>query len=201
MSFSWKLRHAAVVAWASLIGLGMGWMERYENTPGPVSASARQWPKESRLTLSSDRLTVIVFAHPRCPCTSATLSELAQLLARESARVQATLVSTVPESQLHAWAQTRLLSEAVRVPGLRIETDVDGVEARRFGSTTSGYVVAYSPDGRLRFAGGITAARGEIGDNYGLSALEKAAAVVSADYSTTPVFGCELFHPRVPPAN
>lgn len=200
MRFSWKLRHTAVIAWASLIGLGMASMERYENTPGRVSATRRQWPKESRLTLSSDRLTVIVFAHPRCPCTSATLSELAQLLAREPARVQATLVSIVPESQVHEWAQTRLLSEAARVPGLRIQTDVGGVEARRFGSTTSGYVVAYSADGALRFAGGITSARGQAGDNYGLNALEE-AAVASAGYSSNPVFGCELFRRRAAPGN
>ncbi len=39
------------------------------------------------------------------------------------------------------------------------------------GSSTSGQVLLYDPSGRLAFSGGITAARGHVGDNAGSDAI------------------------------
>jgi hypothetical protein len=74
--------------------------------------------------------------------------------------------------------------------------DVDGTEARRFGALTSGQVVVYDADGRLRFSGGITPARGHAGDNAGRSAIIALLEGASSASVETPVFGCSLLDDR-----
>jgi hypothetical protein len=190
-----KVRYTATAIWALLIALGMSAMDRYENTPGQFSPTPKTWPSACKLTLSPDRLTLIVFVHPQCPCTRATIAELSQLLARHQNRIQATLVAIIP-ARLKQWSRSSLLIDAAAVPNLQIQTDIDGKEAKRFGALASGFTVAYAPDSALRFAGGITPARGEAGDSFGLNTLEELANIGAASLSTTPVFGCDLFSKR-----
>jgi hypothetical protein len=71
--------------------------------------------------------------------------------------------------------------------------DEGGAEARRFGATTSGHAVLYSPDGRLLFRGGLTGARGHAGDNANLDALAAVLDGAPSPHINVPVFGCPLF--------
>ncbi len=81
---------------------------------------------------------------------------------------------------------------------MQLRIDERGEAAKRFGARTSGLFFVYDADGRLRFRGGLTAARGHEGDNAG---LEAAVATVrgetpetsSAGIARSPVFGCALF--------
>jgi hypothetical protein len=92
-----------------------------------------------------------------------------------------------------------------KLPEARLVTDAHGAESRRFGSATSGQVLLYDPAGRLVFAGGITPARGDMGDSFGRETL-MAATAAGASPATgaattnltprTPVFGCPLFAPN-----
>ena len=84
-----------------------------------------------------------------------------------------------------------------------------GAEANLFGAATSGQTMVYDPGGRLRFSGGITAARGHYGDNVGVSAIARLidtpefsgrAGTVHRNKpvvvaSTNAVYGCPLFAP------
>jgi hypothetical protein len=196
MNPSRKLQYGALILWALLIGVGMSVMDRYENTPGPTLHPPDRWPEGSTLRLATDRLTVVVFVHPRCPCTGATLAELSKLLARENNSIRATMVAIIPPGETRQWAYSKLLSDAALVPGLSVQTDLGGNEARRFGALTSGYTVAYMPDGTLQFSGGITEARGQAGDNYGIDALRDLAELRTTQHTTSAVFGCGLFSPR-----
>ena len=71
--------------------------------------------------------------------------------------------------------------------------DNDGIEARRFGSSTSGQVMLYNTQGKLLFSGGITASRGHSGDNDGRTAIVALLTQGQALTDETPVFGCQLF--------
>jgi hypothetical protein len=188
---------AALVAWLAATAFAVTALARFDAAPGPAATAPVEWPDASRVTRTSGRPTLVVFLHPRCPCSNATIAELDRLLARRRDRCDLRVLEVAPPGAPDGWTRTPGRARAAAVPGARVEDDVDGLEARRFGATTSGDVRLYDGAGRLRFAGGVTASRGHEGGAPGLSAL---AAVldgdVSARRSTAPVFGCPLFTPE-----
>lgn len=190
-----KLQLAAVAVWALFIGLGMAVMDRYDHSPGPRQAASLRWPAVTALNLSPDRLTLLVFVHPQCPCTTATLSELEGLLGQKKGKIAATVVAIIPSSRVKDWEHSELLQKTSMIPQLQLYYDLGGTEARRFGALTSGYALAYDSQGNLRFAGGVTPARGESGDNLGIETLATLADAALGLSTTAPVFGCELQNP------
>jgi hypothetical protein len=74
--------------------------------------------------------------------------------------------------------------------------DEGGVEAARFEALTSGQVVLYDGEGRLQFSGGITGARGHLGDNLGLRRVMSLLRGAEPDRTDSPVFGCPLHEPE-----
>ncbi len=90
------------------------------------------------------------------------------------------------------WAQTALWEQSALIPGVTVQLDQDGVEAKRFSAETSGQTLLYSASGHLVFQGGITISRGHSGDSPGRSALMSLLADEDSDLSQTPVFGCPL---------
>ena len=136
-----------------------------------------------------------MFAHPRCPCTKASLGELEQLVAHAGNQFEATVLFYEPSGGSKDWSSSSLVDEARLIPGVRVGFDKDANLAKRFGIGTSGHTLVYGADGKLLFSGGITGSRGHLGDNAGYAAILK---ILNDHYSplsrtTTPVFGCELF--------
>lgn len=178
--------------WFCLVGLGFGLLARYTNTPGVAVASPTIWPVESRLAKAAGSPMLVMFAHPRCPCSRASVAELAELLAGTGNRIAAQVLFYKPKGSTEDWARSDTWKSALAIPGVMVTEDEDGVEANRFGAETSGSVVLYDVTGQLLFSGGITAKRGERGANDGcraiLALLEKAPAP-----EKTPVFGCPIF--------
>ena len=82
------------------------------------------------------------------------------------------------------------------IPGVSTFVDHDGSEASRFQAYTSGQVALYDNNGQLRFRGGITQARGHVGDNAGRSAIEAIINTGTTEIDHTVVFGCPLFNPE-----
>jgi hypothetical protein len=97
-----------------------------------------------------------------------------------------------PPGEGPGWERTSLWTRAEGIPGVTVAADEDGVEATTFDARTSGEVRLYDADGVLRFAGGITAARGHSGDNAGRTAVEELLAGRGAAVARTPVYGCPL---------
>ena len=54
-------------------------------------------------------------AHPHCPCTRATLGELAVLMARVQKRVNAVVVFVVPNGVPEKWEETDLWRNAAQI--------------------------------------------------------------------------------------
>lgn len=133
--------------------------------------------------------------HPRCPCSRATLRELALIMTRGRGRCAAYVVFANPEGDAE-WAATDLWDQAAAIPGVRLIRDDGDVEARRFGAETSGQAFLYGADGRLLFRGGITPGRGHSGDNLGRTAILSLLDGGHAERDETPVFGCHLRGPR-----
>jgi len=136
-----------------------------------------------------------MLTHPQCPCTRASIEELDKLMAHCQGRVNAYVVIMKPRGFAADWVETDLWRHALRIPGVSVLVDDDGIEARHFQAATSGQVILYSPDGGLLFSGGITGSRGHSGDNAGESAIESLINAGSANSDHSLVFGCPLFNP------
>jgi hypothetical protein len=193
ISRHWRITLMVTVLWLSAIATSMGFILRYSNAPGRAGATPIHWPVDSRIALDVHHPTLIMFAHPHCPCTRASIGELDQLMAdcqgRFSAQVWFVKSAGTPED----WTDTDLWRKAAAIPGVTVHRDDDGVEARRFQAETSGQTLLYDQDGQLLFHGGITISRGHAGDNPGRSALEALLKHKSVNLAQTPVFGCPLF--------
>ncbi len=182
----------AVLAWLATVATGMAMLSSYASTPGTPANAPREWPVASAIGRRPGTPALLVFAHPNCPCTRATLAELDRLLAHVDGRADVHVVLWQPEDPDSAPAETSLADLAAAIPRVQVQWDGAGREAARFGVATSGEVLLYDGDARLRFAGGITGARGHVGDNAGSDALRLQLTARAEDDASSPVFGCGL---------
>jgi hypothetical protein len=183
---------AAGILWGSLVVVGFLFLAQEEFTPVKASQSMKLFPQGSAVPLVSDKMTLVLFAHPHCPCTRASLHELDGLLAEAQNRVSVTVVFTIPSGVSAHWQRGDSWNLATNIPGVRVIKDQGGWEAHQFDVEGSGHVLLYAPSGKLLFSGGITASRGHEGDNAGRSAIVSFIQSGHATVSQTPVFGCSL---------
>jgi hypothetical protein len=179
--------------WLSAIGTGIAMVLDYENASGAVGPTPQRWVSGTSIPLDPTRDTLIMFAHPRCPCTRASLDELNRLLAQSAGHIAAHVLFFKPPDSPADWTHTILWKNAAAIPGVAVQEDVNDAIARKFGAETSGYVLLYGPRGQLLFRGGITGARGHAGDNIGESSVIALAQEKSPAVAQTPVYGCSLF--------
>ncbi|HEY2028062.1 MAG TPA: RedB protein [Myxococcales bacterium] len=189
------------------MGAGFTAIWRYKLTPSAQGSVVARWPADTRLHAAPGRATLILFGHPQCPCTRATVAELARLMDRYGDRLDAWVLFATPSgaakdfsrsdlSSIHksdVWStdNSDLWSSAERIPGVHVLRDEAGSEAARFGAATSGTIALYR-DGKLLFHGGITPARGHEGDSFGKERLISLLTTGKADRDDAPVFGCSL---------
>ena len=179
------------ITWIATVTFGMRVLFHYENTPGHTGAVPQAWPA-TQIERATDRPTLVIAAHPHCPCTAASVGELAQIMARLQGKVATYILFVKPRQAGRDWEDTDLRRSAEAIPGVKVVFDPDGVEARRFGAGTSGHALLFGTDGRLLFSGGITASRGHAGDNAGESAIVALINNQTLARTQTLVFGCSL---------
>ena len=178
------------VVWALCVALGLQSLFAYENTPGDIGEVAQHWPATSQIRRAVDRPTLVMLAHPQCPCTRASVAELARIMAQMGGKVHAYVLFWMPKES--GWDESSLRYSAAAIPGVTALSDVDGIEAERFGVETSGHTLLFNRDGHLLFSGGITVSRGHEGDNAGERALISLIRNGMTARPTTLVFGCSL---------
>lgn len=182
-----------VLGWGIGIAGGFMVLMDYQNAPGRPAEAPTEWPAETVIPREdTTRGTLVVFAHPHCPCTRATMNELERLMRYVQGRVATHVLFVQPVEYDRTWVEGELWRRATSISGVVPRRDVRGVEARRFGAFTSGQVLYYDADGRLRFVGGITGARGHEGNNKGRQALTDLIMTGTASRTSTFVFGCAL---------
>lgn len=179
-------------SWLSTAVSGSALLWRYKYASGTDALAPPSWPVASAFQRALDRPTLLVFAHPRCACTKATLGELAQLMAHGQDRVSAHVVFYQPEGSAPDWARGALWDAAAAIPGALIHVDVGGRQAKLFRAQTSGHTVLYDADGQRVFDGGITVARGHFGANGGLGALTALVQGRAAELWPRKIFGCPI---------
>jgi hypothetical protein len=185
----------AIAVWAMASASGVKFLVDYAAAPGAAGSVPIRWPAQAELALSSKPATLVVAIHPRCPCSDATVAQLARALAGRERETETIVLVYEPSSADPTWAATRLVEACRRLPGTRVVEDLGGRTAAAFGMLTSGHTTVYGTDGTLRFSGGITPARGHEGDNAGGAALRELIAGRRPGVTGTPVYGCALQTP------
>jgi len=198
-----RSRPAATLAAVGLVLLtavatGFSALWRYEFRAGAPAATTGRWPAHASLALDPARPNLVLFAHPRCPCTRATIGELDRLAAQAGDRLRIAVLFLADAGRGASWTHTDLWNHAARIPGVEVLEDSGGAVAASFGARTSGQALLFSAGGELLFEGGITASRGHSGDNPGVAAI--LAHVLGQDPRgcSTPVFGCSLVTEAAP---
>lgn len=184
---------AFALIWITAVLFGIAWLERYSHTPGQQATAPQSWPEKTELSYSN-KPKLLVFLHPECSCSEATVAELGRLLVQVPRDIQVYAIFVKPDGWSDDEVKSDLWQRTSRIPNLKIVLDKERKEAKLFGALTSGHTLLYDQQGQLIFSGGITGARGHEGDNDGKSALIK---LLNNDKSIraaqTKIFGCELF--------
>lgn len=193
------IKYALTYLWLLSSTLGLAVLINYSNTKGKVgSQTLRQWPAESRIERTIQP-TLVMFVHPFCPCSMASVGELERLMPYLKDKVNINLVfislKNMKGASATEWKSTALYKKAAKIPGIKIFRDSDDSESKLFGAETSGHTEIFDQKGKLVFTGGITPARGHMGDSPGRTAIVSWLKDHNETRVETSVFGCALRAP------
>jgi hypothetical protein len=164
----------------------------YDYTAGSGSNPPARWPQAAALDRTPGFFTIVMFVHPKCSCSRASIGELARLMTLHQTRLRAQVIFATPKGARISWPENAHWLAAQSISGTQVVQDTDGHIAQVFGAQTSGYTLVYDKEGALVFTGGITASRGHAGDNAGSAAIHNILASGTSPIQKTAVFGCNL---------
>ena len=158
------------------------------------SKSPAHWPAASTIARMNERLTLVLFLHPQCPCSQATIAELELLseLVPPALQPDVCVVASFPRSGGESWNFSPLLARAARLPHTRGLVDPGGLEAALFDARVSGAVMLFDATGRRLYNGGVTMARGHEGLSTGLRSVAALLVDRHAQVKSIPPFGCRI---------
>ncbi len=182
----------ATMLWFGVSCTGLWRLYRYETTPGPgVMLPGRPLPA-SVIPRSDGQYSLLLFAHPKCPCTRATIDELDRLMTQCRGKLTTSAYFVKPGGCSDTWVHTDLWRRAEEIPGVRVYSDLNGEITRKMGAYTSGQAVLLDRSGNILFQGGITSGRGHAGDSSGRSAIVSIVNSGKFWIRQSPVFGCPI---------
>jgi len=181
-----------MAVWLLAAGGGTIALIARESQQAERTSTPGTWPGNTSLHRAPGRSTLLMFVHPNCPCTRASIAQLLQVVDRMPPAERPETIFVSRPAAVKDWRSEWLTSMAAAVPGSTIVRDENAVEASRFGAAASGHVLLYGPDGSLRFDGGVTMGRGHQGDNDASDALAARLADARRAPAQTAVFGCSI---------
>jgi hypothetical protein len=167
----------------------------FDSAPVAGTSIPEKWPQGAGIERPVREAQLLVFAHPFCACTGATIAELARLETLRRNRLPSPTFLVFRPSKTSDWTWAAFQTVTRSLPDARVIWDDGGLAAARFHAIASGTVLLYSENGDLLFHGGVTGSRGHEGDNYGLDELTKALEATPGSPSQpkhSRVFGCAL---------
>ena len=189
-----KSMSVAFAVWVAAVAMVFVSLALYGSKQGPPVLPPSQWPTDSGLERSTEHPTLLVFIHPECPCSRATLDNLRDVATIPSLSIVLACVESedLPSKQINEFASCRLkLHQWQARSNVSLVRDIHGQEANRFRAMTSGHCYLFDAHGGLMFSGGVTSSRGHQGASAGLASLQ-AALRGSPILEPYPVFGCPL---------
>lgn len=181
----------ACAIWVITVAAAVRSIRAFESTPGRAADAPAQWPASALIAPQPGTWTLVMLIHPHCSCSRASVSELAAVMEGAPRTLRAYVLVYQPHEFPAEWSHTDVWRAAQRLSRVRVITDLDGKEARRFGGYTSGQTFLFDAGGDRRFSGGITLLRGHAGLNSGRADVIRIANGGRAP-ATHPVFGCAI---------
>lgn len=191
---------SAAVLWLFSVIFGMKMMMTHETDAGPRTPTTTV-AKTDLFTIQNlhqKPYSIVMFAHPHCVCTKASLAELRWLAEHCSERAQIIIMFVKPEGAPDDWLNSENWQLAQSISGATTQIDEHATLARKFGAMTSGHAFLIDREGEILFSGGITQARGVEGESDGRRALyvltmQSAHSDARVTPAETNVFGCLLY--------
>src|SRR5688572_4815656 len=180
-----------VLLWATGAVSGLVIMWNYSSVEGSATEAPVVWPESSGLHRALDRYTLVMFVHPRCPCSVASLTNLSNLLNNRIPRRVASIVVFNTDGVAPDRVEDMLRSIASTLPDTVVVDDT-GHEEALFGVRTSGATMLFDSAGVQLFTGGLTAVRGHAGDSSGQELITDLVLAGTTVHAESPVFGCSL---------
>ena len=135
---------AGILAWVGGVAWGLQKIESYSSAPGMAAEAPAKWPGSTLVTPQAGRSTLVMFIHPQCSCTRASLAELKTILEHTRGAVSAWIVVLKPTGMNDDWAEAGAAETARNMSGVTVVNDDNGTEADFFVALTSGHTVLYS---------------------------------------------------------
>lgn len=196
----------SIVGWCLAIALCSGALAWSARRPGQGASPPERLPESITSGQTGARTTVIVAIHPRCPCSRATVANLESAWRTAARSCDLVAVVYAPGDRPVGWAETDTVKRIAALDGARRINDPDGSISAALGVWTSGQVLVYDANGKLRFSGGITPSAGHEGDCASLETLRNLVGAGTSDHSGkdsvlhSAVFGCPLCDDETPDA-
>lgn len=126
----------AVAGWYGISAYGLN------GDPQATTSIVSQWPVDSTIVRLTELLTLVLFLHPKCPCSRATVGELERLplLIPSDALPDVCVVAAAPRATGDLWWSSPFLDRIARLPNARTGgRDPGGVETDLFGESAARY--------------------------------------------------------------
>lgn len=185
---------AMLVVWSIIIlSMSIGF-DAYAVRSG--DAQPGSWATSVFPDVDDQQPWLVMTVHPECACTELAMASLAESLRDQQVRVS--VYVAMPETATPAQRQQcRDVWQVYREYSGQMQVcQVTPAAMQAAGAYTSGEVWVYGPHGQQWFRGGVTPARGHVGNCLGLQSVIVALRTSMAQ-SSAPVFGCALGTPTV----
>lgn len=188
-----KNQKILIVTWLLLVITGVGYLDYYKNSPGALDVSlVSQWPKLSKIPFDSRKPQLLLFVHPKCSCSVASLTEFSKLARAIGAKAVVRIIFSQPKGMKDQVENSDLWKQAKDYSGIDLIADREGGEQFIFGVKTSGETILFDENGKKIFHGGITPSRGHEGDSKGQDYILSWFKGLRKERNTASVYGCGI---------
>lgn len=200
-----------MAVWLLLLSGGFGYLVYYQfkaGETGPGVAHVNQGIAQLMAIDVSSQLTsdlserigaetgkpiAVVFLHPHCPCSQATVAMIERSLSTlPNEQYEIMFIHYVSMDHDQQWNNSALIRKVHSIPRVTVIPDPHSHIAAAFGARISGEVLAFDSSGTRAYHGGVTNSRGHEGANPGIEAMEAVLRGETPELAELPTYGCVL---------
>lgn len=191
-----QMRLAPTIAfgtWISVCVISIFAVQSQMVQPGGMDPASID-PHRSTGEISTGPYRLLMFIHPRCPCTTSSLNELHRIVLATTPRPKLEIVVVIEDASNGAtdWEQLANVRKARTIPGALVRFNRRS-EAQLYGARTSGHLVVSDSQGNQVYRGGVSRARGHEGTSVGSSCVISILSGQRPTDTERPVYGCSLW--------